>query len=52
MIKVDWLLEHAVGLTMKEIAVTNLKVGDTVKVNRYDSYPHDATMKISYEIVV
>lgn len=27
-----------------------MEVGDTVKVNRYDSDPHAATMRVSYEL--
>lgn len=43
-------MENFFHLTKKEIAVTKIKIGDTVKVVRYDSYPHNATMKISFEL--
>jgi hypothetical protein len=36
--------------TRLETKIAMLRVGDVVKVNRYDSYPHDATMKVSFEL--
>jgi hypothetical protein len=30
----------------------NLVPGMVVRVNRYDSYPHNATLKISYQLAV
>ena len=44
------LTKKEVVTVKKERAVMEIKIGDTVKVVRYDSYPHNATMKISFEL--